>query len=83
MFVPTGYLVYYTTDSSHDDRDWVYEGVLGDELSATIRHLTPDTTYYFKVKARNSKGYGPSSQTVIYHTPKSKVKLVYGKYCTK
>ncbi|KAK3094564.1 hypothetical protein FSP39_003463 [Pinctada imbricata] len=65
----TGYLVYYTTDATHDVRDWVYEGVLGDELSATIRHLTLDTTYYFKVQARNSKGYGPSSQTIMYKTP--------------
>ncbi|KAL5020555.1 hypothetical protein ScPMuIL_003447 [Solemya velum] len=64
----TGYLVFYTTDSSQDDRDWVVEGVLGDKLSTTIEQLTPDTTYYFKIQARNNKGYGPMSPFVTYKT---------------
>ncbi|XP_078327626.1 neogenin-like isoform X5 [Crassostrea virginica] len=66
----TGYLVFYTTDPKQDLREWVVDGVLeGDELSATIKRLTLSTTYYFKVQARNSKGYGPLSETVIYKTP--------------
>ncbi|XP_013387953.1 neogenin isoform X2 [Lingula anatina] len=67
----TGYLVFYTTDATQKDRDWVVEGVLGEKLSITIKGLTPHTTYYFKVQARNSKGYGPMSSTVIYRTPRA------------
>lgn len=70
-----GYLVFYTTDATQKDRDWVVEGVLGDKLSTTIRDLTPQTTYYFKVQARNSKGYGPMSPTVIFRTPAGKWQL--------
>ncbi|XP_052264335.1 neogenin-like isoform X3 [Dreissena polymorpha] len=69
------YLVFYTTDNTKDDRDWVVEGVLGEKLSMTITDLTPDTTYYFKVQARNSKGYGPMSQTRFYKTPKAIVDI--------
>ena len=69
----TGYLVFYTTDPNLDDIRWVVEGVLGERLTSSIKRLTPDTTYYFKVQARNSKGYGPISPTVIYKTPKCKL----------
>ena len=71
----TGYLVFYTTDATQLDRHWVVEGVLGDSLSATIRDLSPETTYYFKVQARNSKGYGPMAPTVIYRTPACKFSI--------
>ncbi|XP_052084444.1 neogenin-like isoform X7 [Mytilus californianus] len=68
----TGYLIFYTTDPNLEDVDWVVEGVLpGERLTTTIKGLTPDTTYYFKMQTRNSKGYGPISPTVIYKTPKS------------
>lgn len=70
FFYFSGYLVFYTTDSTKNDLDWVVEGVLGEKLSLTITDLTPDTTYYFKVQARNSKGYGPTSPVKIYKTPK-------------
>lgn len=62
----TGYVVAYTTDLSN--RDWVMEGVVGDKMTTTIKGLTPSTTYYFKVQARNSKGYGPMSSTVSMTT---------------
>ncbi|XP_060578772.1 uncharacterized protein LOC132735793 [Ruditapes philippinarum] len=39
----------------------------------TITDLTADTTYYFKVQARNSKGYGPMSPMKIYKTHKKDV----------
>ncbi|XP_069102429.1 neogenin-like isoform X7 [Argopecten irradians] len=65
----TGYLLFYTTDQSQNDIEWVVEGVLGEKLSTTVKGLTPDTTYYFKIQARNSKGYGPMSDTIIYKTP--------------
>ncbi|XP_064644892.1 neogenin-like isoform X12 [Lineus longissimus] len=66
----TGYLVFYTIDATRKDREWAVAGVLGDKLSTTIRDLNPDTTYYFKIQARNSKGYGPMSPTVVFQTEK-------------
>ncbi|XP_053405875.1 pregnancy zone protein-like isoform X2 [Mercenaria mercenaria] len=67
----TGYLVFYTTDLTKDDFDWVVEGVIGDRLSVEINDLTADTVYYFRVQARTRSGYGPKSPTTIYITPKS------------
>lgn len=54
------------------DRDWVVEGVPGDRLSVTIKDLSLETTYYFKVQAHNNIGYGPSSSTIVFQTPRSK-----------
>ncbi|KAL1444292.1 hypothetical protein MTO96_007078 [Rhipicephalus appendiculatus] len=64
----TGYVILYTADNSQKDRDWVVEAVVGDRMSAVIKGLTTDTTYHFKIQARNSKGYGPLSSEVAYHT---------------
>ena len=69
----SGYLVFYTTDPGKGDVNWVVEGVIGEKLSITITELTEDTTYYFKVQARNRKGHGPISNTVVYKTPTRKV----------
>ena len=44
------------------------EGVVGDKTSTEIRSLDPDTKYYFKIQARNSKGYGPHSPVVMFRT---------------
>ena len=68
--VVPGYVIYYTTDARRPHTDWVIEAVDGDQLSATVRDLQPDTTYYFKVAARNKAGDGPLSPTVIFHTPR-------------
>ena len=67
-----GYLVFFTTDSTNPDRDWVVEGVIGERIATTIRDLTPATTYYFKIQARNTMGYGPTSPMVIFRTPSCK-----------
>jgi len=64
----SGYLIYYTTDSTRRHTDWVIKAAHADRLSTIIRDLRPDTTYYFKVAARNKAGYGPLSPTVIFHT---------------
>lgn len=64
----TGYMVFYTTDNTQKERDWVVEGVVGDKMTTVIRGLTPNTTYYFKIQARNNKGYGPLSQIVVFRT---------------
>ncbi|XP_046681889.1 neogenin isoform X3 [Homalodisca vitripennis] len=64
----TGYVVSYTTDMFNRDRDWVVEGVVGDKMTTSIKGLTASTTYYFKIQARNSKGYGPMSGIVSMTT---------------
>ncbi|KAI1280554.1 Neogenin -like protein [Halotydeus destructor] len=64
----TGYLIFYTTDNTKSDRDWAFEGVTGDKLTAELKGLLPDTTYYFKIQARNLKGYGPLSAEVSFRT---------------
>lgn len=69
----TGYIIYYTTDSTLRDRDWVVEGVMGDKMTTTIKGLTPSTTYFFKIQARNGKGAGPFSPTVSLTTTASSV----------
>ncbi|XP_014597754.1 PREDICTED: neogenin-like isoform X2 [Polistes canadensis] len=67
----TGYLISYSTDYNKWDRDWLFEGVIGDKTESIIKMLQPSTTYYFKIKSRNSKGYGPFSATVSFKTPQS------------
>jgi len=66
-----GYVIFYTVDKRKQDREWVVEGVVGDKTAAEIRSLEPDTKYYFKIQARNSKGYGPQSPVVTYKTKSS------------
>ncbi|NP_001164709.1 neogenin [Saccoglossus kowalevskii] len=66
----TGYIIYYTTDNQKVDHDWVIEPLIGDRLTTIIRDLTVDTSYYFKIQARNSQGVGPSSEVLHYRTPK-------------
>uniref|UniRef100_M4A7E8 Neogenin 1b n=1 Tax=Xiphophorus maculatus TaxID=8083 RepID=M4A7E8_XIPMA len=68
----TGYIIYYSTDVNAVVHDWVIEPVVGNRLTHQIQELTLDTTYYFKIQARNSKGMGPMSEPVQFRTPKSK-----------
>lgn len=68
----SGYIIYYSTDVDAEVHDWVVEPVLGNRLTHQIQGLTLDTTYYYKIQARNSKGMGPMSDAVQFHTPKGK-----------
>ena len=63
-----GYLIHYTTDRWANVRDWFVEAVVGDVTSARIANLSPDKKYFFKVSARNSKGYGPYSSVMSFAT---------------
>ncbi|XP_047487273.1 LOW QUALITY PROTEIN: neogenin-like [Penaeus chinensis] len=54
----TGYLIFYTTDANGD---WVMEEVKGDRMTFRVHGLTPTTLYYYKMQARNVKGFGPLS----------------------
>lgn len=73
----TGYVVFFTSDNSQNDRDWAVEGVVGDKLTTVIRGLSPNTRYYFKIQARNSKGYGPPSPVVTFTTAAGDPNQVY------
>ena len=66
-----GYLIQYTTDRRMEDREWFVEAVVGDSTTAVIQNLNPSTNYYFKMGARNTKGYGPSGPVVSFTTPKA------------
>ncbi|KAG7473320.1 hypothetical protein MATL_G00094480 [Megalops atlanticus] len=67
----TGYIIYYSTEVNAEVHDWVIEPVVGNRLTHQIQELTLDTTYYFKIQARNSKGMGPMSEAVHFRTPKA------------
>ena len=64
-----GYVIQYTTDRRAEDREWYVEPVLGQEHSAVIDNLEVGKKYYFKMGARNSKGYGPSGPVTTFVTP--------------
>lgn len=65
-----GYVVFYTTDMSKRDREWLVEAVVGDTSNkAFIKNLKPHTTYYFKVQTRNvNRSYGVFSTVATYTT---------------
>uniref|UniRef100_A0A914DYB5 Neogenin n=1 Tax=Acrobeloides nanus TaxID=290746 RepID=A0A914DYB5_9BILA len=60
------YLVFYTENQNADEKEWLMDSVKGDRLSIVIKSLLPRTIYYFKVQARNIKGYGPMSNPVTH-----------------
>ena len=63
-----GYVIQYTVDRRAEDREWFVEAVVGDVTSAVIRNVEPETKYFFKMSARNNKGYGPSGSIITYTT---------------
>lgn len=60
------YLVYYADRPDAPDKDWILDSVKGDHLSIKLTNLLPRQTYFFKVQARNVKGYGPLSPTLQF-----------------
>lgn len=64
----TGYVILYTTDPSLNDRDWSVQALVGDKMNALLNNLLPETTYYFKIQAKNEKGSGPVSSHVSHRT---------------
>ena len=64
----TGYVILYTTDESLNDRDWSVQALVGDKMNTVLNNLIPDTTYHFKIQAKNEKGPGPVSAPVHFRT---------------
>lgn len=46
------------------------ETISGDRLTHQIMDLNLDTTYYFRIQARNVKGVGPLSDPILFRTLK-------------
>ena len=63
-----GYIIHYTTDRWSDVRDWAVEAVMGHATSTQLTGLAPDRKYFFKVSARNDKGYGPYTSVMSFVT---------------
>lgn len=51
------YLIYYSDRASLPDKDWIINYVPGDRLSHHVSNLLPKATYFFKIQARNEKGF--------------------------
>lgn len=64
----TGYAIFYTTDNTQQDREWAVKVIIGDKLNALITELQPALNYYFKIQARNNKGFGPFSSEASFKT---------------
>ncbi|VVC27257.1 Hypothetical protein CINCED_3A012217 [Cinara cedri] len=62
------YLILYTTDDTSPDSNWISEIVDGELMSFTIKGLTPNINYFFKIQAKNSAGYGPFSPNISFKT---------------
>lgn len=69
----TGYVIFYTMDNTQEDRDWIVKVIIGDKLNSVLTELQPSSLYYFKIQARNNKGYGPLSPEVSFRTLPGKV----------
>ncbi|XP_075245843.1 neogenin-like [Convolutriloba macropyga] len=62
----TGYDLSYSTDPTA--KEWALDHVEENVLSHEVKDLTLQTTYYFKIAARNKKGLGPILEHPIKFT---------------
>ena len=77
-----GYVISYLDEvrlKENPNNKWKHEYVTANEnqkvIESTIRKLKTDTTYYFKIQARNNRAYGASSPTIIFKTPNGNLNL--------
>lgn len=67
-FSALGYIILYTQDKDLPEREWHVKAAPGSSTEATLGPLSANTTYYFKIQARNSNGRGPMSDIITYFT---------------
>lgn len=77
MLFSVGYVILYTDNESKTEADWSAEAINGDKHSCVLTNLRPSTIYYFKIQARNSRGYGPFSKVISYRTGQSKENIFF------
>lgn len=65
---PSTNVIFYTTDKSQDDRDWLTQTVSDDVQNVTITNLRPYTTYYFKIQSRTGKTIRPLTSVISHVT---------------
>lgn len=66
----TDYKILYTNRGPNaDDSQWYTQQAEGNQEYKYVSGLQPESTYYFKVQARNAGGYGPFSRAVVYIAP--------------
>ncbi|KAG7268348.1 hypothetical protein CRUP_037442 [Coryphaenoides rupestris] len=65
-----GYTLYYTLDKNMPIDEWVMETLGGDRLTHQVLELSLDSSYYFRIQAKNTKGLGPLSEPVHFRTTK-------------
>lgn len=64
------YKILYTNRGPNaDDSQWYTQQAEGNQEYKYVSGLQPESTYYFKVQARNAGGYGPFSRAVVYIAP--------------
>lgn len=70
------YEIYYTNNSSLPDADWtsihVLAGFVGNNKKEMYRRLWAiklNIPFYFKIRAKNEKGYGPFCKTIEVRPP--------------
>ncbi|KAL3287322.1 hypothetical protein HHI36_001797 [Cryptolaemus montrouzieri] len=73
----TGYIIFYSDNATKSDREWSVLAIKDDKHSSIIPDLKPFTEYFFKIQARNSRGYGPFSPIVSFKTGRIDVGVIY------
>ena len=66
FFFCSGYEIQYTSSPSLGH--WTVQHVPGNRLTAPLSPLSPATTYYYKLQARNSRGHSPVTQVMTFTT---------------
>ena len=72
----TSYELFYTYNNSLPDSKWMVEtthlGLVGSfqrEMYTRLTGIKENTTFYLKIRAENSEGYGPFCNTVTIQPP--------------
>lgn len=67
----SGYSIFWTDDTTKDERQWSITTLKDSRTSATLENLRNGAVYHFKIQAMTEKGWGPMSNATRYKTQKS------------